>query len=86
MRLIAYFKSHARAVYARLHQSESARRVRQAIAWIRTHGGECNPTHLARTNVAGVQKKSEAETLMKELEDRGYGRREHAQGPEQPPG
>jgi hypothetical protein len=76
LRLVGYFKTHARAVYARLRQSAKSRRVQQAIAWIRAHGGECNPSHLTRHNVAGVEKTSEAEALMKDLEDRGYGRRE----------
>jgi hypothetical protein len=75
-RLVGYFKSHARLVYTRLRQPQRARQVAQAIAWIRRHGGRCNPTHLARANVAGIQKKSEAEAMMKELEDRGYGLRE----------
>jgi hypothetical protein len=75
-RLVRYFKSHARVVYARLRQPEKARQVGHAIEWIRRHGGRCNPTHLARANVAGIEKRSEAEAMMKELEDRGYGRRE----------
>jgi hypothetical protein len=76
LRLVAYFGSHARAVYARFRQTGKARQARTAIAWIRAHGGQVRPTDLARNNVAGVERKSEAEALMKELEDRGYGRRE----------
>ena len=67
--VIAYFKSHARLVYSRLRQPPKAQEVQKAIAWIRRHGGQCNPTDLAKNNVAGVQKKTEAEALMKELED-----------------
>jgi hypothetical protein len=76
LRLIDYFKSHTRAVYARLHQTAQFDRVRRSIAWIRRNGGECHATHLARNNVAGIEKTSEAEAVMKELEDRGYGWRE----------
>ena len=75
-RLVAYFESHARVVYSRLRQPQKAKQVQQAVAWIRRHDGQCNPTHLARNNVAGIQKKSEAEAMMKELEDRGYGHQE----------
>jgi Protein of unknown function (DUF3987) len=75
-RLIAFFKLHAKLVYSRLRQPPKAKEVLKAVAWIRRHGGQCNPTHLAKNNVAGVLKKSEAEALMKEMEDLGYGRRE----------
>jgi hypothetical protein len=71
--LVDYFKSHARAVYARFRVSREDRRADKAIAWIRRNGGECQPTDLAKKNVAGVRKKSEAEALMRELVDRGYG-------------
>jgi hypothetical protein len=73
-RLVAYFKSHARAVYARLLQSDKSRQVARAIAWIRAHGGPVRPTDLTRNNVAGVETRSQAVALMKELEDRGHGR------------
>jgi hypothetical protein len=72
--LIAYFQSHARVVYPRLHASPRADKVRKAIDWIRRHGGACCPSDLVRGNVAGIERKSQAEQLMKELEDRGYGR------------
>jgi len=72
-RLIDYFKSQARAVYARLHVTQEQTRVQRAIAWIRRHGGRCIPTDLARCNVAGIQRQSEAEVIMRELADRGFG-------------
>jgi hypothetical protein len=50
---------------------------RRARGWAASQAsGACNPTHLARNNVVGVQKRTEAEALMKEVEDRGHGRRE----------
>jgi hypothetical protein len=76
LRLIGYFQAHARVVYPRMHASRDGARYRRAIAWIRGHGGECNPTLLARNNVAGVEGKAQAVALMRALEDRGYGRRE----------
>jgi hypothetical protein len=71
--LVAYFKSHARAVYARLRCDKQGRRVEQAIAWVRRNGGSCIPTDLARNGVAGVAGKSDALAIMKQMEDRGYG-------------
>jgi hypothetical protein len=73
LKLIEYFESHRETVYARLRQPEEATRARRAIGWIRSHGGRCSPTQLARSNVAGVQRKKDALALMKELVDLGYG-------------
>jgi hypothetical protein len=78
LELIAYFQSHARVIYPRLRAGRDNDQVRRAVAWIRAHGGTCTPTDLVRNNVAGVRRKSEAETLMKAIEDYGYGRRETA--------
>src|SRR6202042_2118876 len=68
-RLVAYFKSHARAVYDLLQRpGKEHGRMQKALAWIRTHDRtEFNPSHLARNQVAGIRRKSEAEALMKEL-------------------
>jgi hypothetical protein len=74
IKLIKYFQSHARVVYARLHAPQQHDRLRKVLDWVRAHGGECSPTHLSKNNVAGVVKTSEAEAVMKELEDLNYGR------------
>ena len=73
LRLIEYFQSHSAAVYAHLRLPKEATRIRRAIAWIREHGGECNPTKLVRNSVAGVHGRKEALALMKDLADQGYG-------------
>ena len=77
-RLIAYFKSHARAVYDLLqHPGKEHGRMQKALAWIRAHDTtEFNPSHLARNQVAGIRTRSEAEAVMKELANLGYGRLE----------
>jgi hypothetical protein len=47
------------------------------LAWVREHGkAEFNPSDLARSEVAGIRRQSEAEAIMKELADLGYGRLE----------
>jgi hypothetical protein len=74
VRLVDYFQSHARAVYARLRRSRTTSRVVRAVAWIRGRGGEVRTSHLTKNEVAGVEDKRDAEALLKELEDRGYGR------------
>ena len=74
VRLVDYFKSHARAVYARLRQSRTTSRVERAVVWVRAHGGAAHTSHLVRNEVAGVQNRKEAEALLRELEHRGYGR------------
>ena len=87
-RLIAYFKSHARAVYDLLQRpGKKQGRIQKALAWIRAHDkAEFKPSDLARNQVAGIRTKSEAEAVMKELADLGYGRLETAAGEEPPEG
>jgi hypothetical protein len=76
-RLIAYFKSHARAVYDHLQLPKKLSRIQKVIAWIREHRkAECCPSHLARNEVAGIRTRTQAEAVMKELADLGYGRLE----------
>jgi hypothetical protein len=77
LRLIAYLKSHARAVYDHLQLPKKISRIQKVLGWLHTHNkAECNPSELARNEVAGIRTKSEATTLMKELADLGYGRLE----------
>jgi hypothetical protein len=73
LRLIDYFQSHARVVYPLLQASRGSTRAQQAIAWIRRNGGECHPTQLIRHYVAGLERKSEAEAMLRELADRDLG-------------
>jgi hypothetical protein len=72
IRLIDYFKSHARVVYRQL-QLSSDRRTQRVVDWIKKHGNECTSTQLIRNNVAGIAKKSEAEKVLRELQDLGLG-------------
>ena len=73
LKLVRYFQSHTRAVYAHLRLPKKGNQVHHAIAWVRQHGGECNPTRLAQNNVAGVRGKQQALELMKDMADQGYG-------------
>jgi len=72
-RLIDYFKSHARKVYRHLTLDAGDRRVVQVLSWIRDHDGECSARGLMRASIPGIKKQSDANHMMKELVDRGYG-------------
>src|SRR5262249_52244939 len=72
IRLIDYYKSHLRLVYGRLRQSPEESQVLEILDWIRKHGGQCRARDLANTKK--VTPTERAEKMLKELEERGYGR------------
>lgn len=71
--LVDYFKSHARKVYARLYVTKEDKQAELALRWIRKQGGKVTAREVLRYKVAGVKTKSEAENLLKDLEERGHG-------------
>lgn len=73
VRLIDYFKSHARKVYRHLPLDAGDRRVVQVISWIRGLGGECTVRELARASIPGIKRSSDASHMLKDLVDRGCG-------------
>ena len=73
VRLIDYFKSHARKVYRHLPLDAGDRRVEQVISWIRGLGGECTVRELARASIPGIKRSSDASHMLKDLVDRGCG-------------
>jgi uncharacterized protein DUF3987 len=73
VRLMAYFQAHAQRVYARLRHTRADQRAEQARRWIRTFGGSCTVRELQRFRVAGVRRASEADKLVRDLIDLGYG-------------
>ena len=73
--LIRYFLSHAERIYPRLRTTDEDKQVEAAVSWIEAHGQ--NPIGAGgadRYKVAGVKSASEAKTLLRRLEDRGFGR------------
>ncbi len=72
--LVDYFKSHAERVYKRLRVTPDDKRAVAAERWIGTHGRRCSARDLCRAGIPGILKKSEAEAVLKDLEDRGRGR------------
>jgi hypothetical protein len=73
VRLVQYFKSHLRIVYARLGQtSKDDRLLEEVVDWVRRNGGRCRARDLVRAKK--VTPTDKAKKLLKELEERGYGR------------
>ncbi len=73
IKLIDYFKSHARKVYANLILNGDDRRIEVVVKWIQRHGGECTVRDLQRSKIANIKKSSEARQLMTDMVDRDLG-------------
>ena len=72
--LIAYFKSHARRVYDRLHANPRDRQVIAALDWLRRRRlREVTARDLRRAKVGGATTPEAAYMLLRELEQRGFG-------------
>jgi Protein of unknown function (DUF3987) len=72
--LIKYFQSHAKRAYSSLSCTPTDKKVEQAIAWIQSHGGTTSAREVQMHRVAGVKSATEAKALLRDLEDRGFGR------------
>jgi hypothetical protein len=72
--LITYFQSHARRVYSSLACTPADKKVEQAIAWVQSHGGSASVRDVVRYKVAGVKSATEAKALLRDLEDREFGK------------
>jgi hypothetical protein len=69
--LIEYFKSHARRVYARLHNSPLDQRLERALRWLAKRGGTATYRDLLTAKVGNVHSAAEAEALAQSLHGRG---------------
>jgi Protein of unknown function (DUF3987) len=72
-KLIRYFLSHAERIYPRLRTTEEDKQVEAAVRWIEAHGRTTTARAVLTSKVAGVKSASEAKTLLRRLEDRGFG-------------
>lgn len=74
VKLITYFKTHARRVYAHLYTPLEERQIAALLAWIRRHK-TCSVTarEVLRSGVAGIKKSDDAKHLLVKLEEHGYG-------------
>jgi len=71
-RLVEYYKSHLRRVYGRLRQTPEDNHLLEVLDWIRRKGGRCRPRDLVHAKKVTPTEK--AKKVLKELEERGYGR------------
>jgi Protein of unknown function (DUF3987) len=71
--LIRYFLSHAERIYPRLRTTDEDKQVEAAASWIEAHGRTTTARAVLTSKVAGVKSASEAKTLLRRLEDRGFG-------------
>jgi hypothetical protein len=73
--LAEYFKSHARRVYAVLHESPGERTLRRVVEWIqRKANSGIRPRDVQRARVSGIQKAEEAQAVLDQLVERGEGK------------
>lgn len=70
--LVNYLKAHLRRVYGRLRQTPDENHVFEVMDWIRKHGGKCRARDLVHAKKVTPTEK--AKKMLKELEERGYGR------------
>jgi hypothetical protein len=71
--LVRYFLSHAERIYPRLRTTEEDKQVESAVSWIEAHGRATTARAVLTYKVAGVKSASDAKTLLRRLEDRGWG-------------
>lgn len=79
VRLIDYYKSHLRLVYTRLRQTPEDNHVFEVLDWIRKRGGQCRPRDLVHAKK--VTPTDKAKKMLRELEERGYGRLDWREAP-----
>jgi hypothetical protein len=73
--LIDYFKSHTRKVYAMLRATPEDKQVLTALAWIkRQPERKVSARDLQHAGVTGITTSEEAQNLLEQLKERGYGR------------
>lgn len=77
IKLIEYFKSHAKKVYAYLQSTPVDKQVDKLIEWTRDKGGSVTTRDVQQSKVAGIKKAEEAKDLFEEIQSRGYGKVEY---------
>ncbi len=74
VKLIDYFKSHARRVYDRIAKNGDQTRLGRAAQWIRERGGTATPRDVVRHGLINCKNTSEAKKLLQDLAEAGYGK------------
>jgi len=73
IRLVEYFKSHARKVYGHLRREPSNERMAILMEWVNRHGGEVSVREVVTAKVAGCKTNGEALELFSRLRQAGVG-------------
>ena len=75
IQLIEYYKKHTEKVYKFLAADVEDQRLKRAAEWIvdKMPDKKCTARDIQKANVCGVKKKSEAEKLIADLVESGYG-------------
>ncbi len=73
VRLVDYFKSQGRKVYASLHSTYEDKQLARAIEFLRKRGGSASVREFVTAKVAGSQTSRDAQELFDKLEDAGWG-------------
>lgn len=73
VKLVAYFKDHARRVYAAANQRGDRGRVGETLAWIRQRGGKVTAREIRQFRKGGVKTGEEAVELLDDLAELGHG-------------
>ena len=72
--LVRAFVEHTARALGEARMTPEDRRAAALLRWLQRKGGQATPREVARANVAGMTRASEAEAALRDLEDRGYGR------------
>ncbi|MDD5569675.1 MAG: hypothetical protein PHD97_00795, partial [Bacteroidales bacterium] len=73
IKLVDYFKSHARKTYDSMNSSSSDKSVIKAVEWIRKKGGQVTVRQFYTNKVAACKTAPDAMALLGELVDRKMG-------------
>ena len=74
VKLINYFKSHVRRVYAQLYTPAEERIVSALLAWIRRQKSRVvTAREVCRSGIRGIKNSDDAKYLLEQLAERGYG-------------
>jgi len=73
IKLINYFKSHARKVYDHMNSSDMDKKIEKAYQWVRKQGGTVNARKFYSYKVAGCKNFHDAMDFFAEMQDRGMG-------------
>lgn len=72
--LVRAFVDHTARALGEARMTPEDRRAAAVLRWLHRKGGQATPREVARANVAGITRASEAEAVLRDLVDQGFGR------------